>query len=137
MRFVPVPLLAPLLAAALLATVCGGPGSGESPPAEAARTYTVRGRVVTPPADDDGEIRLTHEAIDDFVSADGEVVGMDAMTMTFPLAGGIDAAALAVGDVVEFDLRVDWTSEPPAVVTRLDPLPAGTELVSREAEPTD
>jgi hypothetical protein len=95
----------------------------------------VRAQVVTLPADNGGEIRLAHEAIHDFVSAAGEVVGMDSMTMSFPLAAGVDASGLAVGDAVEIELRVDWSADAPAVVARLAPLPEGTELLFGVATP--
>ena len=128
-------LAAALAASALVAAGCGS-GSDDPVPDQEAKTYTVRGQIVTLPADNNGEIRLAHEAIDDFVSAGGEVVGMDAMTMSFSLAPAATASELAVGDIVEFDLRVGWSSEPLATVTRIEKLLADTELVFGKAEPT-
>ncbi len=111
-------------------------GCGEADPGSAvpARTYTVNGKVVTLAADNGGELRIAHEAIDDFVAADGAVVGMDAMTMSFVVAEGV-GEGLAVGDIVEFDLRVDWGADDLATVTRIEMLPAETELVFDAASP--
>lgn len=133
------------LAALLLVIVaCGGNGDSGDEATRAPETYTVRGQIVTLPRDNGGEIRLAHEAIIDFVAADGTVVGMDSMTMSFPLAAGPDGENLeigdiavghiAVGDIVEFDLRVDWSADPLATVTRVERLPADTELVFGAAD---
>jgi Cu/Ag efflux protein CusF len=124
-------LVLPLVAA------CAGAPEEHDGGATASRvtTYTVRGRVVALPSTGGGEIRLAHEAIGGFESAAGEVVGMEAMTMSFPVAASVDDAALAPGDVVEFELRVDWSAEQPATVTRIEPLPAGTELALAAEEP--
>jgi hypothetical protein len=123
----------------LVAACAGAPGQqhgeqGGSATVSRVATYTVRGRVVALPSAPGGEIRLAHEAIADFESAAGEVVGMDAMTMSFPVAASVDDSAVAPGDVVEIELRVDWSAEEPATVTRIEPLPEGTELVLEAAE---
>ena len=131
MRFVPVPLFLLLTLAAL--TGCGGSTPGDA--SDVARTYTVRAQVVTLPADNNGELRVAHEAIDDFVAANGEVVGMDAMTMSFPLAADVEIGGLASGDVVAFDLLVDWAAEPLARIIGLERLPPGTDLVFGAARP--
>ncbi len=118
-----------MLLAGLPAGCGGAPESGVP-----VRSYTVRGEVVTLPADNNGELRIAHEAIDDFVAADGAVVGMDAMTMSFVLAEGV-GEGLGVGDIVEFDLRVDWGSDDLATLTRVETLPPETELVFGAASP--
>ena len=106
---------------------CGG--EAEAPDsATPAQSYSVRGQVVTLPADNGGELRLAHEAIDDFMSADGEVVGMDSMTMSFAVAPGATPADLTVGDFVHFTLEVDWTSDSLATVTKVETLPEDTQL---------
>ena len=56
------------------------------------------------------------------------------MTMSFPLAEGAAGDVIA-GDIVEFELRVDWNAEPLSTVTRLTKLPPDTELVFGRAEP--
>ena len=123
-----------LLAVVTLALACGA----EAPEAEdatvPAATYTVRGRVLDMPTAPGEEMRIEHEAIHTFVDYRGEVVGMDAMTMSFPLAEGV-GADVAPGDLVEFDLRVDWNAEPLSTVTRMTKLAPETELVFGRAEP--
>jgi Cu/Ag efflux protein CusF len=117
-----------ILGLGFLLSACGGsPESEES--AAGPTTYTARGQVVTLPADNNGELRLAHEAIDDFVAADGEVVGMDAMTMSFALSANAAPDDLAQGDIVEFDLSVDWSATQLATVTRVHKLPPTTELI--------
>lgn len=114
-----------LLAAAVLA------GCGSEQPAEVqpARTYTLRGMVRDLPETDVLEwISVHHEAIPDFVGVTGEPEPMEAMTMTFTVDPDLPLDGVTVGQKVEFDLVVDWDGSPPALVTRLAPLPAETEL---------
>lgn len=131
-----------LLALALPAVLAGafltlaGCGAGAD---EAAQVYEVRGQVRQLPgasagAGDSG-LLLAHEAIDDFVDREGKVVGMDPMTMSFPVAEGVSLDGVDVNDVVEIELQVDWKGEPAVQVTRVEELPAGTKLVFRAAEP--
>ena len=119
------------VAGALLAG-CGAPepGAGEGAGPSTARTYQARGLIesLPDPATGAGELRIRHEAIPDLVGADGEVVGMAAMTMPFPVAAGVDLAGLSRGDAVRFDLAVDWQAARPVEVTAIERLPAGTEL---------
>jgi hypothetical protein len=94
------------------------------------RTYRVRGVLdsLPDPASGAGQLRVRHEAIPDLVGVSGEVEGMAAMTMPFPVAEEVDLAGFAVGDVVRFDLTVDWEASRPVAVTAIEKLPAGTEL---------
>lgn len=129
----PIRLVLTLLAAALLFAACGSePATNETSDPDPG-VYTVRGRVVAMPSTPDGEIQIEHEAIHDLVDFRGNVVGMDAMTMFFPLEA--DAGEIAAGDVVEFDLLVDWNAEPLSRITRIEKLPEDTELVFGRAEP--
>jgi Cu/Ag efflux protein CusF len=123
-----------LLAAVVLIVGCGADAPVVDEAAAQVATYTARGRVLTMPSEPGGEIQLEHEAIHDFVNFRGDVVGMDAMTMEFPLAEGA-AGEIVAGDIVEFDLQVNWDAEPLSSVTRLEKLPADTELVFGRAEP--
>lgn len=118
-------------AALLLLAACGGPEAGRG------HDYTVRGQVVQVPRPNDpaSELQIEHEAVDDFVDRSGRVAGMNAMTMGFPLARGVDLAALAPGDVVEFVLHVDWESDRPVEITRLRELPPDTPLELRLSKP--
>jgi Cu/Ag efflux protein CusF len=97
-------------------------------PAGGGETYTVRGVVAALPADGRGDLTLRHEALPDFVDRGGERVGMDAMTMPFPLAAEVALAGIAVGDPVECTLRVDWEAERPVELIAVRELPAGTRL---------
>lgn len=143
------PLLGAALSAALLAAGCneqeqpseqpaGGPSTGtEQSPAPATPTdrepdqiYTVRGEIRQLP---DGEnpasgLQLQHENIPDFVNRDGDVVGMKPMIMQFTPGPGVDLSDLSVGDKVQFTFDVDWDGSPLFMVTRIEPLPAETEL---------
>ena len=99
------------------------------PAAEGARTYTVRGEVVQAPAPVPGgaQVRVRHEAIDDFVDASGKAAGMDAMVMPFDVAPPLTAKDLAVGDKVEIRFSMDWKG-PRLRVERMERLPPGTLL---------
>ena len=98
-------------------------------------SYTLRGRIAEMPTAPGGQIQLEHEAIHDLVDARGRVVGMDAMLMFFSLAEGA-GAGFEVGQIVEFDLEIDWQREQLAIVTRLESLPDDTRLVFGAAQPS-
>lgn len=89
-----------------LAALLGLLGCGAEP--TAVDTYTVRGVVRQLPSGPQGEILIRHEALPAFKNAEGEVVGMEAMAMPFPLAKPELAADLAVGDEVEMTFEVRW-----------------------------
>lgn len=111
-----------------------------APPAEQARAgasvYRMRGQVLSLPDPAQGlGLTIHHEAVDTFADLDGDVVGMDAMTMPFPTAAGVDLAPLAAGDKVAFTLEVDWEGDPPYRITAIEELPADTPLEFRDARP--
>lgn len=115
------------------------PGPVAPPPsgsAQAPHTYTVRGQIsqLPDPAKPSATLQIHHEAIDDFARRDG-TLGMDSMTMAFPLAPGVSLDGLAVGDMVEFVFELDWDATPTYRVTRIAKLPAGTELFFRPPQP--
>jgi len=130
----------------VLLALCAG-CSGEEPapvaaapaaaPDATADVYIVRGEVATlpPPERPTRGFYVHHEAIDDFRGSDGTIVGMDAMTMLFPLDDPALLEGLAVGDKVELTYEVNWHGEPMQRVTALRRLPADTELVFRNAHP--
>ena len=122
-------------AAALLVAIaaCGPAGDEAGAPSAdgaGARAYEVRGILQSLPDPDSGagELRVRHEAIPDLVGAGGEVEGMAAMTMPFPVDAAVDLAGFAAGDVVRFTLTVDWQAPRPVAVTALEKLPPETEL---------
>jgi len=120
---------------------CGGDDSATdaAQPAAAAEPdhYTVRGEVTALPAADDPTrgFYVRHEAIDDFKAPDGSVLGMDAMTMQFPLDDPTLLDGVAVGDKVELTYEINWHCAPTQRVTRLRKLPPETELEFRDARP--
>ena len=95
-----------------------------------ARVYQVRGVIqsLPDPATGVGQLRIRHEAIPDFVGAGGEVEGMASMTMPFPVAAEADLTGFAAGDLVRFDLRIEWEAARPVAVTAIERLPTDTEL---------
>jgi Cu/Ag efflux protein CusF len=113
----------------LLAAGCAGKSSG--------RDYTVRGQVrqIPDPATPGSGLYIGHEAIDDWRGRSGEVEGMDPMTMPFEVADGVSLEGIEPADVIEFTLHVDWEADTPVEITRIRELPAGTQLVFREAKP--
>lgn len=108
--------------------------SAETPdaPGEATvTTYQTRGEIValTAAEGENASLSIRHEAIPDFADRDGHVVGMDAMTMPFPPADGLDLAGFAVGDKVAVTFDVTWGGEHSGwEATSLEKLPADTEL---------
>jgi hypothetical protein len=118
-------------AALLLAAGCGGAGGKRG------RDYTLRAQVAQAPdpANPAAGLYLYHEAIDDWVSRDGKVEGMDPMTMPFPVAPGVSLTGLAAGDKVEVTLHADWSADTAIRITSLRELPADTRLDFRAARP--
>lgn len=115
-----------LLSIALLQAGCGTPANT---PAVAVETYAMRGEIVRLPSPPSPEIAIRHEAVPDFRDENGKVVGMEAMTMPFGLAPGVDIAGLAPGDKVAFTLEMRWKATSDIVrISRLEKLPADTRL---------
>ena len=121
-----------IASALALATV----GCGDSPAvdpeglAPADQTYTVLG-VVTEVPDEHGRsdvVAIHHESIPDFVSSDGEVVGMHSMSMPFEVAEGVDLEVLSPEDPVRFTFEVRWNTSPTLLVTDIELLPPETEI---------
>jgi Cu/Ag efflux protein CusF len=143
-----LPAAALAVSLAALCAGCAGPGgrsngaggAGETAAPAAAepaaapsgpvQTYQVRGEIagLPDPNDPSKEFLIHHEAIGRFTGIDGDVVGMDSMTMPFPLAEGLSLAGLAVGDKVRFTLEVEWDGDPPYRITRIDKLPPDSAL---------
>lgn len=125
-----------LLILTVLLNLAGCSGREET---GAGRTYSLRGQVTQlPDPNNPGTgLYVNHEAIDDFVSRDGEMVGMDPMTMPFPVDDEVSLEGIQVGDVIELKLHVDWETEPAAEIVEIRELPAGTKLVFRAAKPPE
>ncbi len=122
------------LAGALLVLVASA--GCEREPAAPPETYRVRAQVRQVPKPDDarGELYVRHEAIPSFKNAGGEVVAMDSMSMSFPLADVTLAAGIAAGDRIEMEFEVSWSgSGNPLQVTAVEKLPEDTLLAFEEA----
>ncbi len=100
---------------------------GESPGEAGVVTYQVRGRVLEAWEGDD-RVALRHEAIPELVGREGEVEGMNEMSMRFPVREGLDLEALEVGAAVQFVLSVDWTRRPPHRIESLELLGPDVDL---------
>ncbi len=116
----------------LLTAACGAP-QPEAPP----ETYRVRGiiRKLPTPNRSPQELSVRHEAIPEFKNADGKVVGMDSMTMPFPLADPALIHTLEVGDRIEMQFNVQWNGDHPLEITAIDALPAETRLAFEPPAP--
>ena len=118
-------LLALLLAFPALA---GCDRAGEPPleePLAGEATYVVHGRVLEP---FDGErLAIRHEPIPEFVGVAGPEP-MAEMSMRFPVEDESVASDLVAGDLVRFELVVDWQQRPPHRIVAIERLAEGTEL---------
>jgi Cu/Ag efflux protein CusF len=126
---------AAMAALALVGAVAGSGHARAVPRAEGKRPlrrYTIRAEVVRLPERPGGDVVLRHEAVDDFTDMDGAVVGMDSMTMPFPVARGAWPEGVKVGDKLEALLVVDW-GKGFQVLERVSKLPTGTQLHFRKA----
>lgn len=140
-----VSVLGALAAASLIAS-CGeekpaatATVSGVTLPARVPdQTYTVRGQIeeLPIPGKRRSELRVHHEAIDNFTNGEGKVVGMGAMIMEFPPAKGVSLEGFAVGDPVELIFSVWWEQGAASwYATKLTKLPADTKLTFGPAKP--
>ncbi|MEM1177339.1 MAG: copper-binding protein [Acidobacteriota bacterium] len=120
----------------LLATLgCGAAPDPESGAESSATTYETRGIIRQLPSGAPGsELFIHHEPIPEFVSIDGEVVGMESMTMGFPVADADTLTGFTVGDRVAFTLRVDFDGSPPLAIDGLRALPDGETLSFESAD---
>jgi Cu/Ag efflux protein CusF len=118
-----------------VAALAGCGRRAESPQASHAERIPVRARIVQLPAADN-LIYLHHEAIHRFRDQDGKIVGMDSMTMPFPVAKDLSLQGLQPGDEVSATLQVDWKADTGVQVVAIEKLPPGAPpLVFGEATP--
>jgi len=122
--------LAVLASVAVAASCKEAAKAGKGDSAASVHRYVVRGEVVGIPAPGARarEIVLRHEAVDDFVDAAGQRVGMDAMVMPFSVGPAEALSEIRVGDKVEAQLLVDW-AVPMLQLEHVKRLPADTRLV--------
>jgi Cu/Ag efflux protein CusF len=129
------PVSALVVGAALLLSPGCGPSAPTGPTivGQAEQTYTVKGRVVRLPVPPRQFLIIHHEPIPDFIDRQGRKVEMDEMEMDFEwIAPDAGLERVAAGDLVEVTFEVRWKGDPPTLVTRIKPLPAGTPVNIRE-----
>jgi Cu/Ag efflux protein CusF len=103
-------------------------------PAIELHQYTVRGEIVSRPTetDPDTELLVRHEMIPDFRGQGGHL-GMNSMTMPFPIAEALSLDSFAPGDKVALTFTVDFDAAEDRLLayraTKIDPLPEDIELV--------
>jgi len=118
--------------AASLGLLIGCSGEGDDGSAESVvHRYTVRGRIVQlpDPSSPASELRIHHEAIEDFKHGDGSAAPMASMTMPFPLAPEISLKGFEVDDVVRFSFEVQWEPSPEMHLTMIEMLSGDTVLL--------
>jgi hypothetical protein len=122
-------MLGPLLIC-LFISACSEENSPVDSVEPVVHTYTLKGRIVSlpDPSNPASELSIHHEAIDDFKSSQGELVPMNAMTMSFPPAPGVSLDGFAVGDAVEFVFRVQWEPTSGMSTTSIKKLPHDAPL---------
>ena len=112
-----------VLSLVTLLSACGG--EEEVPP----DVYETRGMIRSLPDSEGGEVRILHEEIPEFRTMEGEVVGMESMSMGFPVGDLTLLEGVAVGDRVQFTFEVQWSGDgPPLRLTALEALTAGERL---------
>jgi hypothetical protein len=92
-------------------------------------SYTVRGKIEQLPeaGKPAAALQIHHEAIPDFIRADGGR-GMGSMIMPFRPGNGVSLEGLGVGDVVEFVWEVRRGGKTEAFIRSIRKLPDGTPL---------
>lgn len=139
-----------LIAAALafglqLVSGCGGGSEqqqSKTDPGVTGVDYTTRGVVaqLPIPAEPGTEFFVRHEAIPDFrASLPDGALGMNAMTMPFPIAEDVSLDGLEIGDKITLTFRVDYDAKTGAIkqyrATSFSELPADTVLTLSEPKP--
>lgn len=95
--------------------------------------YTVRGRIVQlpEPGRPASQLMVHHEPLPSYMSG-GEVVGMGAMHMPFPVKDGVSLDGFEVGQAIRltFEVRYDPETQLPAMTQaiQLEPLPEDVRL---------
>ena len=107
-----------LVVVAVLATV----GCSSDPPAAEGpvQAYEVDGVLARLPEGPGTELMITHEEIPGFVNAEGDTVGMAAMTMGFPPAEEVSLEGFAPGDSVAIRFEVRWGQPKPLRLTHME-----------------
>ncbi len=94
-----------------------GLACAEPDPAPPDQSYTLNGEIYQLPEASSNEIYIRHEAIPHFVSSEGKVVGMKAMTMPFAMDPSLSLEGMEPETPVTFHLEVRWNGSPPFLIT--------------------
>lgn len=107
-----------------------GPGNAVNEKAPLVHSYPLRGRIESLPeaGSPTSELRIRHEAIDDFKMGDDEPSPMRSMAMPFSPGPGGSLDGLAVGDAIEFVFEMQWEPAHEMRAVSFKKLPAGTVL---------
>jgi hypothetical protein len=98
--------------------------------AEPTYSYRVRGVVKELSGKGvDARVALHHEAIPDFKDRDGKAATMHAMIMSFGFAESLPPSTFVPEEKVEIEFDVRFSKTPPLLITRVQKLPEGTQLV--------
>jgi hypothetical protein len=107
---------------------CGGEQGSTDSAAQYEHVYTVRAQVTqVPDGSPGGQFLARHEAIPDYVAANGSV-GMHAMVMPFTIVDPAVLEGIVVGDVVEITFGETHRPRVSQGVIAITKLPADTAL---------
>jgi hypothetical protein len=127
-----------MLGATIIAGCSRGPTRDQPAPAASdAKSYIVRGEVISvPQAGKPGtELIVKHEPIDTFRNASGQTVGMSTMGMPFTPGKGVSLEGIEPGDKIEMRWVLQWKPEAKEYIESRRKLPAETQLRFGEAHP--
>lgn len=116
-----------LLIPTILLAACGEAPTPTAEPEGQVQRYDARGRVESVAASG-AEMMIFHEALPGFADAQGEVVGMPAHPMSLQVGEGVDVAQIEAGDLIAFELCVQWQPTARSWIEGVTKLPADTEL---------
>lgn len=94
-----------------------GLACAEPAPAPPDQSYTLNGEIYQLPEAGSNEIYVRHEAIPHFVSSEGQVVGMEAMTMPFAMDPSLSLEGMEPETPITFNFEVRWNGSPPFLIT--------------------
>ncbi len=112
-----IPVLAALVPLVVSLALTSGCDAKKTQPAKA---YEVTGIVKRlPTTNTSRQIYIHHQAIPDFITADGKAMGMQSMTMGFALPDGLDIAGITPETPVVFTFETHWDKRPALRITKL------------------
>lgn len=135
-RAMPLALTALMvLTSASLLACSGEPRPAPDASGDSVQRYVVEGILTQLPSAPGRELMIRHEAIPEFVGASGDTVGMNAMTMGFPVSDESLLKGFSAGDSILFTFEVRWGGERPLRLTAIEELPPGSVLEFGKVQP--